>query len=240
MAIVLPHSIHIKLVSEFDDIILGVVQDSSDPPCPGRAGFTPSARAKIRALISQEVIPHKLVAFWGLVLILSGNSHILYLLCQIEEKKICFPTADKLKFHVRISIRRDMDLVAGHNNESRSTHNWSTLKWLRSRILFIIGEWTHGSKSIGARDFDWRQIVNLNQLQLTAQCTWTLFVLALLASACLVTFLIKFSYLFALFFLWKDFLFRFFAFLVLFALWKCFILQINIYVEVNSMCLIAC
>lgn len=206
MAIVLPHSIPIKLVSEFDDIILGVVQDSSDPPGPGRAGFTPSARAKIRALISQEVIPHKLVAFWGLVLILSGNSHILYLLCQIEEKKICFPTAAKLKFHVRISIRRDMDLVAGHNNESRGTHNWSTLKWLRSRILFIIGEWAHGSKSIAlCRDFDWRQIVNLNQLQQTAQCTLTLFVLALLASACLVTFLIKFSYLFALFFSLKRF-----------------------------------
>lgn len=63
MAIVLPHSIHIKLVSEFDDIILGVVQDSSDPPGPGRAGFTPSARAKIRALNSPEVLPHKLVAF---------------------------------------------------------------------------------------------------------------------------------------------------------------------------------
>lgn len=167
MAIVLPHSIHIKLVSEFDDIILGVVQDSSDPPCPGRAGFTPSARAKIRALISQEVIPHKLVAFWGLVLILSGNSHILYLLCQIEEKKRCFPTAAKLKLHVRISIRR--------YNESLSTHNdglRSTLKWLRSRILFIIGEWTHGSKSIGARDFDWRQIVNLNQLQQLRSVHW--------------------------------------------------------------------
>lgn len=101
MAIVLPHSIHIKLVSEFDDIILGVVQDSSDPPCPGRAGFTPSARAKIRALNSPEVLPHKLVAFWGLVLVLRGISHILYLLCQIEEKKICFPTAAKLKFHTQ-------------------------------------------------------------------------------------------------------------------------------------------
>lgn len=170
MAIVLPHSIHIKLVSEFDDIILGVVQDSSDPPCPGRAGFTPSARAKIRALISQEVIPHKLVAFWGLVLILSGNSHILYLLCQIEEKKICFPTADKLKFHVRISIRRDMDLVAGHNNESRSTHNWSTLKWLRSRILFIIGEWAHGSKSIAAMQRLWLK-ANCESESVATNCT---------------------------------------------------------------------
>lgn len=236
MAIVLPHSIHIKLVSEFDDIILSVVQDSSDPPCPGRAGFTPSARAKIRALISQEVIPHKLVAFWGLVLILSGNSHISYLLCHIEEKKICFPTAAKLKLHVRISIRR--------YNESLSTHNdglRSTLKWLRSRILFIIGEWAHGSKSIAAMQRLWLKAnCESESVATTAQCIWTLFVLALLASACLVTFLIKFSYLFALFFLWKDFLFRFFAFVVLFALWKFFILQFNIYVEVNSMCLIAC
>lgn len=59
------------------------------------------------------------------------------------------------------------------------------------------------NQSPPCKDFDWRQIVNLNhdQLQLTAQCTLTPFVLALLASACLVTFLIKFSYLFALFFL---------------------------------------
>lgn len=209
MAIVLPHSIHIKLVSEFDDIILGVVQDSSDPPCPGRAGFTPSARAKIRALISQEVIPHTLVAFWGLVLILSGNSHILYLFCQIEEKKICFPTAAKLKFHVKISIRRDMDLVAGHNNESPSTHNDGlriTLKWLRSRILFIIGEWAHGSKSIAAMQRLWLKAnCESESVATTAQCTLTLFVLALLASACFVTFLIKFSYLFALFFSLKRF-----------------------------------
>lgn len=106
--------------------------------------------------------------------------------------------------------------------------------------LSLENEHMDPNQSPPCRDFDWRQIVNLNQLQQTAQCTLTLFVLALLASACLVTFLIKFSYLFALFFLWKDFLFRFFAFVVLFALWKFFILQINIYVEVNSMCLIAC
>lgn len=63
MAIVLPHSIPIELLPEFDEIILSVVQDSSDPPSPGRAGFTPSARAKIRALISALVISHKMVAF---------------------------------------------------------------------------------------------------------------------------------------------------------------------------------
>lgn len=71
-----------------------------------------------------------------------------------------------------------MNPVVRRNHENRSTLSdglRSTLKWLRSRILFIIREWTHGSKPIAARDFDWRQIVNLNQLQLIAQCAVTLF-----------------------------------------------------------------
>lgn len=122
----------------------------------------------------------------------------------MEERKRCFPTAIKLKFNVRMSTRRYMNPVVRRNHESRSTHSdglRSTLKWLRSRILFIIREWTHGSKPIAARDFDWRQIVN-NSLR---NVQWRCFVLALLASAFLSHVLIKFSYLFAVFFLWMFF-----------------------------------
>lgn len=155
----------------------------------------------------------------------------------MEERKRFFPTAIKLKFHVRMSIRRYMDPVVRRNNESRSTHSdgiRSTLKWLRSRILFIIREWTHGSKPIASRDFDWKQNVNPNQLQLTVQSTVTLFFFSPSSFSFFSQVLIKFSYLFALFFFFFG---LFFAFYVCLLYKSVFFLQIEMYVEVNSICL---
>lgn len=133
-----------------------------------------------------------------------------------------------------------MDLVAGHNNESRSTHNWSTLKWLRSRILFIIGEWAHGSKLIAAMQRLWLK-ANCESESVATNCAVYIDAFCFSPSSfSLFSYVFNSIFIFCTFFSLKNFSFRFFAFLVMFALWKCFILQINIYVEVYSMCLIAC
>lgn len=150
----------------------------------------------------------------------------------MEERKRCFPTAIKLKFSVRMSTRRYMNLVVRRNHESRSTHSdglRSTLKWLRSRILFIIREWTHGNKPIAARDFDWRQIVNLNQLQLIAQCAVTLFCFS------------PSSFSFFRIYLQSFFLFFVHFLLFMFVCLKkvdFFLLQINICRSYNLICLL--